>query len=144
MITREEYEQMEIKGFENYDKEALKSARIYAKLSKNKYSAHEKEITAIMCDQMESGEQMSLALSDTEYTITKAEVDTIGFDCDESLIYSACLKAGQSLYLKNSVNTTAIKKDYLNGTLHPDIAAHIVVSKQLSMKESKSKIKEVK
>jgi hypothetical protein len=144
MITREEYEQMEIKGFENYDKEALTPAFVYSKLAEKRYSSNRKQIKAIMCDQMESGEQMSLALSDTEYTITKAEVDTIGFDCDESLIYSTCLKTGQSLYLKNSVNTTAIKKDYLNGTLHPDIAAHIVVSKQLSMNESKSKIKEVK
>ena len=106
------------------------------------YIELEKEIKDELERQMSVGEQLSLDFGSNTFTSSMVEMDEIGFDCDESTLYSECLKASQTLYLKNGVNTTAIKKDYKNGSLHPDIVKHIKITKQVEMKISKKSKKE--
>ena len=148
-MTIEEVKEMRIKGFKNFAKETLLDACLVTSASKKELSIKEKELSDLEKDlktelqeQMEVGEQISLELGSTTYTSTMVELDEIGINCDESVLYTTCLKAGLTLYLKNNVNLTLIKKAYKNGTLHPDLAKYIVVTKQQSMKLSKKTKKE--
>lgn len=133
-MTIKEVNEMRMKGMKTYGKEKLFDAYAITHATKTTLVDIEKEITDALESQMTVGDQMSLELGDTTYAVSKVELDEIGFDCDESVLYSECLKAGQTLYLKNTINNTAIKKDYKNGSLHPDIAKHIKINKQIKMK----------
>lgn len=133
-MTIKEVNEMRMKGMNTYGKEKLFDAYAITHATKKSLADIEKEITDALESQMTVGDQMSLELGDTTYTVSKVELDEIDFDCDESVLHSECLKAGQTLYLKAGVNTTAIKKDYKNGSLHPDIVKHIKINKQIKMK----------
>lgn len=141
-MTIKEVNEMRTKGFGNFAKEKLLDAYTIINATKNTFSDLEKEIKTELEKQMVVGDQLSLDFGSNTFTSTMVELDEISFDCDESVLYSECLKAGQTLYLKNSINSTAIKKDYKNGSLHPDIVKHVVVTKQQTMKISKKAKKE--
>ena len=138
-MTIKEVNEMRTKGFENFTKEKLVEAYTITNATKTTLADLEKDIKAELEKQMVVGDQLSLEFGECNLTYSMVELDEIGFDCDEATLYSECLKAGQTLYLKNSINSTAIKKDYKNGSLHPDIVKHIVVTKQQTMRISKSK-----
>ena len=142
MITIKEVNEMRIKGLSNYGKEKLLDAYTVINATKKSFADLEKEIKDELERQMSVGEQLSLDFGSSTFTSSMVELDEISFDCDESTLYSECLKASQTLYLKNGVNTTAIKKDYKSGTLHPDIVKHIKITKQVEMKISKKAKKE--
>lgn len=143
-MTIKEVNEMRRKGLENYGKEKLLDAYTITNATKNSLSDLEKEIKVAMEKQMVIGDQLSLDFGSNTFTSSMVEEDEIGFDCDESTLYSECLKASQTIYLKNGVNTTAIKKDYKNGSLHPDIIKHITITKQQKMNISKKAIKKNK
>lgn len=142
MITIKEVNEMRRNGLSNYGKEKLLDAYTITNATKKTFSDLEKEIKDELERQMTVGEQLSLDFGSSTFTSSMVELDEISFDCDESTLYSECLKASQTIYLKNGVNTTAIKKDYKNGSLHPDIVKHIKVTKQVEMKISKKAKKE--
>lgn len=141
-MTIKEVNEMRTKGFGNYAKEKLLDAYTITNATKTTLADLEKEIKTELEKQMVVGDQLSLDFGSNTFISTMVELDEISFDCDESVLHSECLKAGQTLYLKAGVNTTAIKKDYKNGSLHPDIVKHIVVTKQQAMKISKKAKKE--
>ena len=140
-MTIKEVNEMRTKGFGNFTKEKLVEAYTIINATKNTFAELEKDIKAELEKQMVVGDQLSLEFGECNLTYSMVELDEIGFDCDEATLYSECLKAGQTLYLKNSINSTAIKKDYKNGSLHPDIIKHITITKQQSMKKTTKKIK---
>lgn len=142
MITIKEVNEMRIKGLSNYGKEKLLDAYTITNATKKSFADLEKEIKDELERQMTVGEQLSLDFGSSTFTSSMVELDEISFDCDESTLYSECLKAGQTLYIKNGVNTTTIKKDYKSGFLHPDISKHIKITKQVEMKISKKAKKE--
>ncbi len=129
-MTIKEIKQMRIRGFENFKEEELLEGYSVTNSTKNYLAGMEKDLKEELCKRMSVGEQMSFEFGPTTYTASKVELDDIGFDCDEATLYTECLKLGQTIYLNNKVNTTAIKKDYKNGSLHPDITKHITVTKQ--------------
>lgn len=141
-MTIKEVNEMRRNGLSNYGKEKLLDAYTITNATKNTFADLEKEIKSELEKQMVVGDQLSLDFGSNTFTSTMVELDEISFDCDESTLYSECLKASQTIYLKNGVNTTAIKKDYKNGSLHPDIIKHIVITKQQAMKISKKAKKE--
>lgn len=148
--------EMKEKGFNNFTKDQLAdslaivhSSNAECKSESKKLTdlqkhltSLEKELNAEISNQTVVGEQLSLELGSTTYTLTAVELDEIDINCNEAVLYTACLKAGLTLYLKNNVNLTAIKKDYKNGSLHPDLLKYIVVTKQQAMKLSKKAKKE--
>lgn len=144
MITIKEVNEMRRNGLSNYGKEKLLDAYTITNATKNTFADLEKEIKAELEKQMSVGEQLSLDFGSNTFTSSMVEEDEIGFDCTEAALYAECAKLGQTIYLKNGVNTTAIKKDYKNGSLHPDIIKHITVTKQAAMKISKKAKKEDK
>lgn len=155
-MTIKEVKEMRINGFNNYEKEKLFDAYITTKASKKELSTEKKElgvkekelssledeIEVELHNQMLVGEQLSLDFDSTTFTSTMVELDEIGINCPESVLYTACIKSGLTLYLKNSINLTMIKKDYKNGSLHPDLLKYITVTKQQGMKLSKKTKKE--
>jgi hypothetical protein len=155
-MTIEEVKEMNEKEFKGFEKEKLLDAYVTTKEYKKEISEDKKGLIAIekecslfqnkieiaLQEQMEVGEQMSLDFDSSTFTSTIVELDEININCDEAVLYTACLKAGLTLYLKNSINLTAIKKDYKNGSLHPDLLKYIVVTKQQAMKISKKAKKE--
>lgn len=141
-MTIKEVNEMRRNGLSNYGKEKLLDAYTITNATKNTFADLEKEIKSELEKQMVVGDQLSLDFGSNTFTSTMVELDEIGFDCDESTLYAECTKLGQTIYLKNGVNTTAIKKDYKNGSLHPDIIKHIVITKQQAMKISKKAKKE--
>lgn len=141
-MTIKEVNEMRRNGLNNYGKEKLLDAYTITNATKNTFADLEKEIKSELEKQMSIGDQLSLDFGPNTFTSTMVELDEISFDCDEATLYSECTKLGQTLYLKNGVNTTAIKKDYKNGSLHPDIIKHIVITKQQTMKISKKTKKE--
>jgi hypothetical protein len=141
-MTIKEVNEMRRNGFSNYGKEKLLDAYTITNATKNTFADLEKDIKAELEKQMVVGDQLSLDFGSNTFTSTMVELDEIGFDCDESTLYAECTKLGQTIYLKNGVNTTAIKKDYKNGSLHPDIIKHITITKQQAMKISKKAKKE--
>lgn len=141
-MTIKEVNEMRRNGLNNYGKEKLLDAYTITNATKNTFADLEKEIKSELEKQMSVGDQLSLDFGPNTFTSTMVELDEISFDCDEATLYSECTKLGQTLYLKNGVNTTAIKKDYKNGSLHPDIIKHIVITKQQTMKISKKTKKE--
>ena len=141
-MTIKEVNEMRRNGFENYEKEKLLDAYTITNATKNTFADLEKDIKAELEKKMSVGDQLSLDFGTNTFTSTMVEMDEISFDCDDAVLYSECLKTGQTIYLKNGVNTTAIKKDYKNGSLHPDIIKHVVVTKQQAMKISKKAKKE--
>lgn len=138
-MTIKEANEMRIKGLENYEKEKLLDAYTITNATKRSLADLEKDIKAELEKKMIVGDQLSLDFGSNTFTSTMVELDEIGFDCDEATLYGECLKASQTIYLKNGVNTTAIKKDYKNGTLHPDIIKHITVTKQTKFDISRTK-----
>lgn len=141
-MTIKEVNEMRRNGLGNYEKEKLLDAYTITNATKNTFADLEKEIKSELEKKMVVGDQLSLDFGSNTFTSTMVELDEIGFDCDEATLYSECLKASQTIYLKNGVNTTAIKKDYKNGSLHPDIIKHITITKQQAMKISKKAKKE--
>ena len=141
-MTIKEVNEMRRNGLSNYGKEKLLDAYTITNATKNTFADLEKDIKAELEKQMVVGDQLSLDFGSNTFTSTMVDLDEIGFDCDESTLYAECTKLGQTIYLKNGVNTTAIKKDYKNGSLHPDIIKHVVVTKQQAMKISKKAKKE--
>lgn len=137
-----EASEMRRNGLSNYSLEELTSAFPVVNATKNTLAEFEKELKAEIENKMSVGDQLSIDFGSNTFTSSMVELDEIGFDCDEATLYSECAKLGQTLYLKNGVNTTAIKKDYKNGSLHPDIIKHITVTKQQAMKISKKAKKE--
>lgn len=137
-----EASEMRRNGLSNYSLEELTSAFPVVNATKNTLAEFEKELKAEIENKMSVGDQLSIDFGSNTFTSSMVELDEIGFDCDEATLYSECLKASQTIYLKNGVNTTAIKKDYKNGSLHPDIIKHITVTKQSSMKITKKAKKE--
>lgn len=141
-MTIKEVNEMRRNGLSNYEKEKLLDAYTITNATKNTFAELEKDIKSELEKKMVVGDQLSLDFGSNTFTSTMVELDEIGFDCDESTLYAECTKLGQTIYLKNGVNTTAIKKDYKNGSLHPDIIKHIVITKQQAMKISKKAKKE--
>lgn len=141
-MTIKEANEMRRNGLSNYGKEKLLDAYTIANATKKSLAELEKDIKSELEKKMVVGDQLSLDFGSNTFTSTMVELDEIGFDCDESTLYAECTKLGQTIYLKNGVNTTAIKKDYKNGSLHPDIIKHIVITKQQAMKISKKAKKE--
>lgn len=137
-----EASEMRRNGLSNYSLEELTSAFPVVNATKNTLAEFEKELKAEIENKMSVGDQLSIDFGSNTFTSSMVELDEIGFDCDEATLYSECAKLGQTLYLKNGVNITAIKKDYKNGSLHPDIIKHITVTKQQAMKISKKAKKE--
>lgn len=142
MITIKEVNEMRRNGLSNYGKEKLLDAYTITNATKNTFADLEKEIKAELEKQMNVGDQLSLDFGSNTFTSSMVETDEISFDCDEAALYAECVKSSQTIYLKNGVNTTAIKKDYKNGSLHPDLIKHIVVCKQQAMKITKKAKKE--
>ena len=141
-MTIKEVNEMRVKGFENYEKETLLDAYTITNATKNTFADLEKDIKSELERKLNVGDQLSLDFGPTTFTTSMVELDEISFDCDEAALYNECLSSGQTLYMKNGVNTTAIKKDYKNGTLHPNLLKHVVITKQTSMKISKKARKE--
>ena len=133
-MTIKEVNQMRIRGLENFKEEELLEGYSVTNATKKTLAEMEKEIKAELEKKMSVGSQLSFDFGPTTYTASKVELDDLGFDCDEATLYTECLKLGQTIYLNNKVNTTAIKKDYTNGSLHPDISKHITVTKQAVFK----------
>lgn len=142
MMTIKDVKEMRRNGFNNYGKEQLLDAYTITNATKNTFTDLEKEIKTELENQMEVGDQLSLDFGPNTFTSTMVELEDIDFDCDEATLYSECTRLGQTLYLKNGVNTTAIKKDYKKGSLHPDIIKHITISTQATMKITKKAKKE--
>ena len=141
-MTIKEVNEMRRNGLNNYGKEKLLDAYTITNATKNTFADLEKEIKSELKKQMSVGDQLSLDFGPDTFTSTMVELDEIGFDCDEATLYSECTKSGLTLYLKNGVNATAIKKDYKKGTLHPDLIKHITITKQQELKISKKAKKE--
>lgn len=142
IMTIKEVNEMRMKGLKNYEKEKLLDAYTIVNATKNTFADLEKDIKTELESKMSVGEQLSLDFGSNTFTSSMVELDEIGFDCDEPSLYAECTKLGQTIYLKNGVNTTAIKKDYKNGSLHPDIIKHITITKQSAMKITKKAKKE--
>lgn len=140
-VTPKEAIEMVQKGLENYSTEKIAAGTPLAGRVKNNWADIEKQFKEELEKRLALGDQLSLDFGEDNLTYSMVELDDISFDCDESTLHSELLKAGHIIYLKNGVNTTAIKKDYKNGSLHPDIVKHIVITKQQSMKKSTKKIK---
>jgi hypothetical protein len=133
-MTIKDINEMRVRGFENFEKEDLLEGYSITNTAKKSLAQMEKDLKEELDKKMYVGEQLSFDFGSTTFTATKVELDEIGFDCDESTLYTECLKLGQTIYLNNKVNTTAIKKDYNNGSLHPDISKHITITKQSTFK----------
>lgn len=140
-MTIKEVNEMRRTGLENYGKEQLLDAYTITNATKKTFTDLEKDIKAALESKMEVGDQLSLDFGGSTFTSKMVSTEEISFDIDEASLYVECSRVA-SAYCKNGVDTTAIKKDYIKGTLHPDLIKHIVVTQQQEMKISKKARKE--
>ena len=141
-MTIKEVNEMRRNGLDNYQTEQLMEGYVLVNATKNTFADLEKEIKLVMHEKMSIGEQLSLDFGPSTFTSACVELDEIGFDCSDDDLYSECIKLGMTIYTKNDVNKTAIKKDYKNGSLHPDLIKHIKITKQQELKITKKAKKE--
>ena len=139
-----EVNEMKVKGFENYEPEVLLDAYTITNATKTTLANLEKEVKSALEEKLNVGDQLSLDFGANTFSANMVELDDISFDCSEDDILSYCIKEGLSSFFKQSLNGTAIKKAYRDGTLNPDLVSHIVVNKQQEMKITKKARKEEK
>lgn len=140
-MTIKEVKEMRIKGLGNYEKEQLLDAYAVSNTYKKWYASAEKDLKEELNNRFVIGDQLSLELNDVKHKASKVEVQDVVADCTEDVLYSECLKAGLTIYLKNSVNLTALKKLYAEGSLPQNVADHFSVVKQEKFSITSSKVK---
>lgn len=139
-MTIKEVNQLRQEGLENATKEQLMEAYPIVNATKNTLAALEKDIKDALESKMEVGDQLSLDFGSDTYTSKMISSDEISFDCSDDDLYLEASRVASS-YCKTSVDKTAIKKDYVKGTLHPDLSKHVIVTQQQEMKITKTKKK---
>ena len=143
MITMKQIKEMKTKGYQEYPNEELAEALALVNVAKNELATIEGDLKDTLGKSMTVHDQLSINLGDACYTSKVVEVNDISFDISESDLYILC--HGKGVYIKSSLDITSLKKDIAKKvSIDPEIAAHVVLTRQEEFKFSKKTIKEVK